>query len=127
MAPVERVEEAGTAPSAGARIASARLVHLVWEGRAIPIPAGTHVIGREPDSAVWLDSSLVSWRHARLVVDDVRLTLEDLGRHNGTFVNGERRDGLRRLVHGDEIRVGSARIVVHDPPEHAATLEDPAS
>jgi pSer/pThr/pTyr-binding forkhead associated (FHA) protein len=99
----------------------------VWNDRAIPLPAGTHLIGREPESAIWVDSSLVSRRHARLMVDDVGLTVEDLGSHNGTFVNGERLAGLRRLVHGDEIRVGSARIVVHDPPEHAATLTDPAS
>jgi DNA-binding winged helix-turn-helix (wHTH) protein len=127
MAPVERREEAGGSQPAGARIASARLVRLVWNDRAIPLPAGTHFIGREPQSAVWVDSSLVSRRHARLMVDDVGLTVEDLGSHNGTFVNGERLAGLRRLVHGDEIRVGSARIVVHDPPEHAATLTDPAS
>lgn len=127
MAPVERLEEAGRSQPAGARIASARLVRLVWNDRAIPLPAGTHFIGREPESAVWVDSSLVSRRHARLMVDDVGLTVEDLGSHNGTFVNGERLAGLRRLVHGDEIRVGSARIVVHDPSEHAATLTDPAS
>ena len=127
MAPVERLEEAGRSQPAGARIASARLVRLVWNDRAIPLPAGTHFIGREPESAVWVDSSLVSRRHARLMVDDVGLTVEDLGSYNGTFVNGERLAGLRRLVHGDEIRVGSARIVVHDPSEHAATLTDPAS
>jgi hypothetical protein len=126
IAPVERLDESGTARSAGARIASARLVRLVLNDRAIPLPAGTHFIGREPESAVWIDASVVSRHHARLVVDDVGLMLEDLGSHNGTFVNGERVDGLRRLLHGDQIRVGSAVMIVHDPPEYAATLTDPA-
>ncbi|MCX6545607.1 MAG: FHA domain-containing protein [Acidobacteria bacterium] len=126
IASVERVEAAGTSPSVGGRIASARLVRLVWNDRAIPLSSGTHFIGREPDSAIWIDSSVVSRRHARLFVDDIGLMLEDLGSHNGTFVNGERVEGLRRLLHGDEIRIGAAVIVVHDPPEHSATLTDPA-
>jgi pSer/pThr/pTyr-binding forkhead associated (FHA) protein len=98
----------------------------VWDDRAIPLPAGTHLIGRDPESAIWIDSSVVSRRHARLVVDDLGVTLEDLGSHNGSFVNRERLVGVRRLLHGDEIRIGSAVIVVHDPQQYATTLTDPA-
>jgi DNA-binding winged helix-turn-helix (wHTH) protein len=126
IAPVEHMGEAGTEQSATRRSASARVVRLVWKDRAIPLPAGTHFIGRDPESAVWIDSAIVSRRHARLVVDELGLTLEDLGSHNGTFVNGERLEGARRLGHGDEIRIGSAHLILHDPPERAATLTDPA-
>ena len=99
---------------AGERTAPARLVRLTWHDRAIPLQAGTHFIGREPGCAVQIDATVVSRRHARLVVDELGVTLEDLGSHNGTFVNGERLEGPRRVSHGDEIRVGSARIVLHE-------------
>jgi DNA-binding winged helix-turn-helix (wHTH) protein len=126
IAPVERAAEAVLALPAGERTAPARLVRLTWHDRAIPLQAGTHFIGREPGCAVQIDATVVSRRHARLVVDELGVTLEDLGSHNGTFVNGERLEGPRRVSHGDEIRVGSARIVLHDAPEHTATLTDPA-
>lgn len=126
IAPVERLEHTDSAPSANGRLSSARLVRFVWDDRAIPLPAGTHLIGRDPESAIWIDSSVVSRRHARLVIDELGVTLEDLSSHNGSFVNQERLAGVRRLLHGDEIRIGNAVIVVHDPPQYATTLTDPA-
>ena len=49
---------------------------------------GANLVGRDPDSSVWLNSSSVSRRHARITVDSTgrRLTLEDLGSSNGTFL-----------------------------------------
>jgi DNA-binding winged helix-turn-helix (wHTH) protein len=125
VAPVERVESAGTASPPGAHGTSTRLVHLVWQDRAIPLPAGTHLIGRDPESAVWIDAPIVSRRHARIVVGDSQLTIEDLGSHNGTIVNGDRLEGLRYLAHGDNIRIGPASLVLYDPPADTATDTDP--
>jgi pSer/pThr/pTyr-binding forkhead associated (FHA) protein len=56
----------------------------------------------------------VSRRHAAITVTASAVTIEDLGSHNGTFVNDRRLvDGPTPLVEGDEIRVGPARMVVH--------------
>ncbi len=84
----------------------AAVVRLTLDDRTITLADGTHVIGRDPDAAVWIDAAVVSRSHARLVVGDGLVTLEDLGSRNGTFVNGARLDGISTLAHGDRVRVG---------------------
>jgi pSer/pThr/pTyr-binding forkhead associated (FHA) protein len=41
-----------------------------------------------------------------------RVTIEDLGSKNGTFVNGARLSGPVRLHDGDEIRLGRGVVVL---------------
>ena len=89
------------------------LVRLVLEDRSIPLGAGVHEIGRDACAAIRLMSSFVSRHHARLEVDRRRASLEDLGSHNGTFLNGERISGARLLRQGDEIRIGPCRLFLH--------------
>lgn len=84
---------------------------LLWDGRTIPLGEGEHVIGRDPDAAVWVDSSTVSRRHARIHVTPESAAIEDLGSKNGTFVAGVRVVGTAALADGDEIAAGSARMV----------------
>jgi DNA-binding winged helix-turn-helix (wHTH) protein len=125
IAPVEPL--AATAPPLPGD-ATAPRVHIVrfnWQDRAIALGPGAHLIGRDPDSAVWVDSPVVSRRHARIVIGAASVTIEDLGSHNGTYVNDERCDAPRLLAHGDRIRVGPASLVVFDPPEPAATATEP--
>ena len=43
-------------------------VRLFLRGREVALTLGTHVIGREPEAAVWIDSTQVSRRHARIIV-----------------------------------------------------------
>ena len=102
-----------------------RIVRFNWQDRAIALGPGAHVVGRDPDSAVWVDSPVVSRQHARIAVSVADATIEDLGSHNGTYVNDERCDGVRRLAHGDRIRIGPASFVVFDPPELDPTATDP--
>src|SRR5581483_10600748 len=55
----------------------------------------------------------ISRRHARISRGpDQRLTIEDLGSANGTFVNDERIEGPRLLQVGDLIRVGGTVLQV---------------
>ncbi len=55
----------------------------------------------------------ISRRHARVWRgDDGRLTIEDLGSANGTFVNDERIGSARVLEAGDLIRVGTTVLQV---------------
>jgi pSer/pThr/pTyr-binding forkhead associated (FHA) protein len=59
----------------------------------------------------------ISRRHARVVRGaDGKLTIEDLGSANGTFVNGERIEAPRMLRVGDLIRVGKTILEVTDGP-----------
>ena len=79
---------------------------LVLEKREIQLRDGVNVVGRDHDSALWIDHTAVSRHHARIVVNGFDATLEDLGSKNGTLLHGERIVGVVRLNDGDEIRVG---------------------
>jgi pSer/pThr/pTyr-binding forkhead associated (FHA) protein len=77
-------------------------------------------VGRRPscDVCVGWDAK-VSRVHAALERhSDAWVVLDDGLSHNGTFVNGERVDGRRRLADSDAIRVGDT-IVVYCDPAHA--------
>ena len=86
---------------------------IVSGARRISLSDGDNLIGRDPASAVWLDTVGVSRRHARLVVDGQGATLEDLGSKNGTTVGGTDLTGRRALRDGDRIQVGPVVIVYH--------------
>jgi DNA-binding winged helix-turn-helix (wHTH) protein len=87
-------------------------VRVFLRGREIALPLGTHVIGREPEAAVWIDSTQVSRRHARIIVSATGASIEDLGSKNGTFVNRVRVCNVQPLSDRDEIDVGPERLVV---------------
>ncbi len=84
---------------------------LILGRREVALSPGEHVLGRTQEVAVWIDSTGVSRRHARIVVDKAGARIEDLGSKNGTFVNGSRLSRPHRLTDGDEIRLGPARIL----------------
>jgi DNA-binding winged helix-turn-helix (wHTH) protein len=89
----------------------ATCVQLLVRDRAIALKPGTHVLGREPEAAVWIDSTHVSRHHARIVVFATGATIEDLGSKNGTFVNRTRVCGVQPLCDRDEIDLGPERLV----------------
>src|SRR5262245_20870525 len=81
---------------------------LLWERRRFELADGEHVIGRDVDIAITLDSPTVSRRHACVrVTRDATATIEDLDSKNGTFINDTRVCGKQRIVDGDRIRIGS--------------------
>ena len=67
-------------------------------GRALPaVGRSARSIGRSPDCDIFLDDVTVSRRHAVLVDDGGRFSIEDQGSLNGTFVNRARdRQGRAR-------------------------------
>lgn len=81
------------------------------------------LIGRDPLSDVQLKDRAVSTWHARLSFHDGRWWIEDLGSTNGTRINRERLTGATVLVGGDEIKCGSARLVVALPDEAGLGLD----
>jgi pSer/pThr/pTyr-binding forkhead associated (FHA) protein len=70
------------------------------KGLSIEIGAEAE-IGRAADCAIFLDSALISTRHARLAYDATSSAywLEDLGSLNGTAVDGLRVSSRERLGH----------------------------
>lgn len=79
------------------------------EGLAFGIPESL-ILGRALDCELTVISSHISRRHARLHIADGQLTVEDLGSANGTFVNGEKTEGITMLHHGDELDFQGVRF-----------------
>lgn len=68
-------------------------------------------LGRDEASDVALDSPLLSRRHAEVRRDGDGYVVADLDSTNGTFVNGTKVGTPRRLVKGDQLRVGPYTFV----------------
>lgn len=73
---------------------------------------GAITIGRRPNSDLVVTDPAASREHARIIVGDQSAAVEDLGSHNGVFVNGKRIRGIHRLSHGDKIEIGQEQIEV---------------
>ena len=78
-------------------------------GETFAIDAERIVIGRSPDCEIFLDDVTVSRRHATLVRRGDRVTIDDQGSLNGTFVN-RRRVESAPLEDGDELQIGKYRL-----------------
>jgi DNA-binding winged helix-turn-helix (wHTH) protein len=92
---------------------------LIWQRREIQLNEGQNVLGRDRDAVVWLDSSTVSRRHARIVISGRQALIEDLGSRNGTFVGGRRIESATPLADRDEVKLGSVVMAfrVFEPSE----------
>jgi DNA-binding winged helix-turn-helix (wHTH) protein len=97
---------------------------LVWEHRAIPLPEGETVIGRNPDTGIRIPSDGVSRHHARIVVAGPAATVEDLGSKNGTYLRGERISGAAPLRHNDVLRLGGQNLTVRFVRDEPSTLTE---
>ena len=83
---------------------------IIWEWGQVPLTDGEHLIGRDGDVTVWLESPSVSRHHARIRVSGTAAAIEDLGSKNGTYMRGERLAAPSPLIDGDEIRLGSVVV-----------------
>jgi pSer/pThr/pTyr-binding forkhead associated (FHA) protein len=77
----------------------------------VPLQGERATIGRAEGNDVVLGDTTVSGTHAVLQRYPAGWTLRDLGSANGTFINGDRVTGERRVGAGDELRLGSTRLV----------------
>src|SRR5260221_14496915 len=64
-----------------------------WEKGVLPLMEGENLIGRAEEAAVRIDVDGVSRRHARIVADGGRFTLEDHGGKNDTYLRQLRQAG----------------------------------
>jgi hypothetical protein len=86
---------------------------LVSDEREYLIPQGETLVGRGELCGVRLPSSAVSRVHARLRTHESRVSVEDAGSKNGTWINGTRRERAAELADGDEVSFGTFRVVFH--------------
>jgi DNA-binding winged helix-turn-helix (wHTH) protein len=86
---------------------------LICGDEEFPLLPGENLIGRGLEAHVPLDATGVSRRHARILVSRDAVVLEDLGSKNGTFVSGERIDGVRAIAPDQELSFGPVRAVLH--------------
>jgi pSer/pThr/pTyr-binding forkhead associated (FHA) protein len=77
----------------------------------VPLESERITIGSDPHNTVSVRDAQVSSLHAVLERYPAGWAVRDLGSRNGTFVNGEQIWAERRLVAGDEIRLGTTRIL----------------
>lgn len=102
---------------------SSALVVIYGEdlGRKYDLAPGKTIIGRSSKSDIQIDHDSVSRQHVRLVVDDARVEIEDLGSTNGTFLNDEALEGQVALRTNDLIKVGRTvfKFIAHNNIEAA--------
>jgi hypothetical protein len=97
------------APSGGRLVV--RKSKALKNGRAFPAGPVPVTIGRAEDNTVALpDDEFASGHHARIESQRDGVWILDLGSTNGTFVNGARLDGRRRLREGDLVQVGDTEL-----------------
>jgi DNA-binding winged helix-turn-helix (wHTH) protein len=90
---------------------------IIGLGREATLADGENILGRGPESVLWIEDDTVSRAHARIRISGGSATIEDLSSKNGTFLAG-RRIEASPLQDGDEIRVGDVplRFRAHDTP-----------
>ena len=71
---------------------------------------GTLDAGRSDDNEILLLDDHISRKHARFMLEDGVVWVQDLRSANGTLVNGERLNGGCRLFHGDEVSFDNLRF-----------------
>ena len=92
-------------------------------GRVFPVVLGENVIGRSPTVGITLLDEEVSRVHSTLRLetgeDGNRLTLEDMGSTNGTYLNGQALGGPVAVSAGDRLAIGGhvLKLVAMDPLE----------
>jgi diguanylate cyclase (GGDEF)-like protein len=83
------------------------VIHGDELGRKYDLDKPKFIIGRSSRCDVQVDQDAVSRQHAKLTLSDTgRVTVEDLGSTNGTYVNDDQTDGELRLRNGDLIKIG---------------------
>lgn len=99
---------------------------LRYQATDLEMPAGEFIVGRSSGCNLALDDALVSRRHARFVVGQEEVTVEDLGSRNGVLVNSQKTRGATTLRHLDRISIGSHDMLLveigrSDPRRHATS------
>lgn len=103
--------------------AGATSFYMVIGERVVPLRVGDNIVGREPGVEIWIDSPLVSRKHAAVRVNGDTVTVEDLGSKNGTHVN---QAAITRatVANGDAVRFGGTETFVRQSNMPTVGLAD---
>ena len=77
----------------------------------VPLKSGVSIIGRRPDCDIRIPLLFVSRKHCRIIRQENKVVVQDLGSANGTFVNSERI--MEAVVQaGDILSIGSISFTI---------------
>jgi DNA-binding winged helix-turn-helix (wHTH) protein len=104
-------------------VAESPVAYLAGTSCNLPLAEGENVIGRDPSLRCSIDDPSVSRRHAAIVCRGDQATLRDLHSKNGTYVGGVRVSTDRDLRDGEDVTLGSVRMLFRrTSPESTITL-----
>lgn len=97
---------------------------LVLKDRRVTLASGVNIVGRDRDANVHLDDPRVSRRHARIVVDGNRVSVEDLESKNGTRIGDVPVSKPVMLAKGDAVSFGGidARLEIQPVDDTATSM-----
>jgi pSer/pThr/pTyr-binding forkhead associated (FHA) protein len=72
-------------------------------------------IGRDPNNELHLDDPEVSRHHARVILHNGSVWVQDAGSRNGIFVNGNRVSGHKQISPGAQIQIGTHEFLIQLP------------
>lgn len=92
----------------GSKSYALKFISGKYQGGEFPLKQDKQiVIGRSSELDMVLVEDMVSRKHAKILISNGAITIEDLGSTNGTFVNGEKVKQAR-LKEGDRILIGTS-------------------
>jgi hypothetical protein len=99
-----------------------------YQGGEFPLKGDKQIVIGRVSADMVLAEDMVSRKHAKITLNDGgKITIEDLGSTNGTFVNGEKVKQAR-LKEGDRILIGTSILkLVHQRGAGGPTLEEAAA
>lgn len=98
-------------------------VIIEYDDNSLGLLPGETVVGRGVHCHLRFNDPAVSRMHARFIVQENRVLLEDLGTTNGTLLNDERVSGTRILAHGDRVTIGRRVLTIKITPEAVADAD----
>lgn len=102
--------------------AGTRGARVIVRGREMFLNPGENIIGRDPDTAIYIDDLSVSRKHVRIDVSEDTAILEDLGSKNGTLHNGAPVKDPVPLKDRDVVTLGSVTIVFRTSSAAGTTM-----
>ena len=82
------------------------VIHGLELGRKFDLTRPATKVGRSSKADIQIDHESISRNHAKLINRDGKVTLEDLGSTNGSYVNDEQVSGEFAMRNGDLVKIG---------------------
>jgi pSer/pThr/pTyr-binding forkhead associated (FHA) protein len=106
----EEIDAIGALPSGSALLVVRRGPDI---GARFLLDADLTTVGRHPEADIFLDDVTVSRRHAEFLRTGTSFEVKDLGSLNGTYLDGNRIQGVAPLHDGAEVQVGKFRLTFY--------------